>query len=127
MSGLDNQGEARGKIGSESTNKKLEDMLRTLTMLEKAFNRLVRHNYHSRNQYPPLVLEIEKGLDTLRSWIGDYKTYANLAAFHLQLSIAIKSLGDFIGQLIEGCKPVSGKREIKKSIKFKSNVIFADQ
>jgi hypothetical protein len=121
------QEKAREEIGTDSTSKKLENMLRTLTMLEKALDRLVRQNYNNRNQYPPLILEIEEGLDTLRSWIQDYKTYADLPVFSSQLAIAIKSLGDFIGQLIKECKPVAGKREIKKNIKFNSNLIFADQ
>ena len=122
-----NPGQAREEIGSVGMGKKLENMLRTLTMLEKALDRLARHHYHSRNQYPPLILEIEDGLDTLHSWIQDYKIYANLSVFSLQLSIAIKSLGGFIAQLVKECKPSVGKRGIKKSIRSRSNLLFVDQ
>ena len=40
----------------------LTDILRILSMLEKAFDRLVRLNYHRRSQYPEIVLEIESAL-----------------------------------------------------------------
>jgi hypothetical protein len=122
-----NPRQAREEIGSIGMGKNVENILRTLTMLEKALDRLVRHHYHSRNQYPPLILEIEQGLNTLRSWIQDYKTYANLPVFSLQLSVAIKSLGGFIAQLVKECKPSAGKRGIKKSIRFRSNCLFVDR
>ena len=67
-----NPGQAsdQNKLGGLK-NKKLENILRTLTMLEKALDRLGRQNYHNRKQYPQLILEIEEWLNTLRCWIQD--------------------------------------------------------
>jgi hypothetical protein len=123
-----NPGQAsdRNKLGGLK-NKKLENILRTLTMLEKALDRLCRQNYHNRKQYPPLILEIEEWLNTLRCWIQEYKSYADLASFSIQLGIAIEKLGNLITQLVKECKPSSGKRETKKSIKYKSKSLFANQ
>jgi hypothetical protein len=123
-----NPGQAshRNKLGS-LRNTKLENILRTLTMLEKALDRLGRQNYHDRKQYPPLILEIEECLNTLRCWIQEYKSYADLASFSIQLGIAIEKLGNLIAQLVKECKPSSGKRELKKSIKYRSKSLFANQ
>jgi len=55
---------------------KSDNILRILTMLEKSLNRLLRHNYYNRSQYPQLIQEIEEALNKLRSWIQDYKTFA---------------------------------------------------
>jgi hypothetical protein len=123
-----NPGQAsdQNKLGGLK-NKKLENILRTLTMLEKALDRLGRQNYHNRKQYPQLILEIEEWLNTLRCWIQDYKSYADLASFSIQLGIAIEKLGNLIAQLIKECKPSSGKREIKKSIKLMRKLLFVNQ
>jgi len=120
------QASDQNELGSLN-NKKSENILRTLTMLEKALDRLGRQNYHDRKQYPPLILEIEEWLNTLRCWIQDYKLYAELAIFSIQLGIAIEKLGDLIARLMKECKPSSGKKEIKKSIKFSTKSLFANQ
>lgn len=91
-------------------SKELDNMLCIITMLEKALSRLMRRNYYSRNQYPEIALQIEQSLHMLRAWIHDYKLYRCLSIFSLQLSIAIKEIGEMIEQLIELCKPLPGKR-----------------
>jgi hypothetical protein len=91
-------------------NKELNNMLNILTMLEKALNRVLRRNYYGQNQYPEIAIQIKQSLDTLRAWIHDYKIYGGIAVFSLQLSIAIKQLGEMVEQLIALCKPLPGKR-----------------
>ncbi len=51
----------------------LTNILCTLSMLEKAFDRLVRLNYNWRCQYPEIIVEIESTLATLRMWINNYQ------------------------------------------------------
>ena len=126
MGGNPGQASNRNKLRCLK-NKKLENILRTLTMLEKALDRLVRQNYHNCEQYPPLILEIEEWLTALRCWIQEYKSYADLASFSIQLGIAIEKLGNLIAQLVKECKPSSGKRALKKSIKYRNKLLFANQ
>lgn len=105
-------------VGYSTTNifnsKDLNSILCIITLLEKALNRLMRRNYYGQNQYPEIAKEIEKSLNTLRSWIHDYKIYGCLSAFCLQLSVAIKELGEIVEQLIAVCKPLPGKRAAGK-------------
>ncbi len=54
----------------------LMNMLRILSMLEKAVDRLGRKNYHGRDQYPAVLLELEAAINIVRSWIKDYKCFA---------------------------------------------------
>ena len=96
-------------------NKELNNVKRIITMLEKALERLLRRNYHNRNQYPKIALEIEEGINTLRGWIDDYQIYGTLPGFHLQISLAMKDLQSKIGQLTAMCEPVAGKKRIKKT------------
>jgi hypothetical protein len=106
-----NKNQTEGDSSTTSfNNKELNSMLCIITMLEKALNRLMRRNYYSENQYPEIAKQIEQSLNTLRSWIHDYKIYDCLLGFNVGLSIAIKELGEMVEQLIELCKPLPGKR-----------------
>jgi len=97
-----------------------DNILRILTMLEKALNRLLRHNYYNRSQYPQIVQEIEEALNKVRTWIHNYKNYACLRGFNLLLGLAIKDLTDIIGQLMTVCKPLNGKKQIKKTLESRT-------
>lgn len=59
-------------IDSQYTGNNLEillNMLRIISMLEKAVDRLGRTNYHGRDQYPLALLELEAAINIVRSWI----------------------------------------------------------
>lgn len=123
-----NLGQPKGNTESSSLNGNgFDNILRTLTMLEKALERLLRQNYHQRCQYPPIVLEIEEAFNNLRAWIQDYKIYVCLRGYDLLLSVIIKELGDITGILITESKPVAGKKAIKKNKKNNSAGAFANQ
>ena len=92
----------------------LTDILRILSMLEKAFDRLVRLNYHRRSQYPEIVLEIESALATLRSWINNYGIFSGTDAFNRAFGLWAETVGMLIADLITECSPVKGKRRVKK-------------
>ena len=47
----------------------LTNILRILSMLEKALNRAVRRKYYYRRQYPEIFFQIESTINSLRAWI----------------------------------------------------------
>jgi hypothetical protein len=123
-----NFGEIINKAKSNSHNdNRIDDILRVITMLEKALNRLMRRCYYSPNQYPPIILDVEDMLSELRSWIQGYKDYSFLAGFSLLPGLTIKNLADMIETLMVECRPLRGKKEVKKNNGFKSRRLFANQ
>ena len=94
-------------------NKELDNIKRTLTMLEKALKRILRRNYYHPNQYPGIISQIEEGINTLHAWINDYKIYSVLPAFHLRLGMTINELGVIIKQAMD-IEPFPGKRPVKR-------------
>ncbi len=74
----------------------LTDILCILSMLEKAFDRLVRQNYNRRNQYPELIIEIESTLAMLRSWINNYGIFSGTDAFNKAIELWAETVGMLI-------------------------------
>jgi len=105
----------------------IDNILRILTMLEKALNRLMRRCYYSRNQYPQIVLDVEDMLSELRAWLQGYRDFSFLAGFSLLPGLTIKNLADMIETLMVECRPLRGKKEIKKNNVYKSRRPFANQ
>ena len=95
--------------------KQVDNIKRTLTMLEKALERVLRRNYYNREQYPPLALEIEEQIKVLRGWVKDYQLYSSFQSFRVQVGLAMKELEGKIGQLMALCKPSAGKRRVRKN------------
>ncbi|MCP4059053.1 MAG: hypothetical protein GY738_17415 [Pseudoalteromonas sp.] len=93
----------------------LTDILRILSMLEKAFDRLVRLNYNHRSQYPELIIEIESTLAMLRSWINNYGIFSGTDAFNKAVELWVETVGMLIADLITECTPANGKKRVKKS------------
>lgn len=113
---------SQAKIGQNSDQTEasinvdpLTNILRILSMLEKALNRVARNNYFSRAQYPEIFFEIEASLNTLRSWIEKYKVFCASPTFNSMLGMCLENLAQLIGQLIVTCSPVRGKKRIKKT------------
>jgi hypothetical protein len=93
----------------------IDNIKRTLTILEKALERLARQCYYDRQQYPKIFLEIENYINLIRSWLRDNEIFSSAKAFYVSLSIAFESLRMMISQLWKICKPKTGKKGIKKS------------
>ena len=93
----------------------IDNIKRTLTMLEKALGRLARQCYYDREQYPKIFLEIENYINLIRSWIRDNEIFAPAKAFYVSLGLGFETLRMMISQLWKICKPKSGKKGIKKS------------
>lgn len=124
-----NLGETGSQTGSSSiiNDYQINNILRILTMLEKALNRLVRRCYYCRNQYPQSVLDVEDVLAEFRSWIQDCKNFGCLTGFSLLSGLLIKNLADMIESLMGECKPLRGKKQVKKNNGFKSRQHFPNQ
>jgi len=95
--------------------KSLTNILCILSMLEKAFDRLVRMNYNRRSQYPEIVVEIESTLATLRVWLNNYGMFCGTDAFNRAFCLWLETVGALIVDLITECSPVKGKKQVKKS------------
>ncbi len=93
----------------------ITNILRNLSMLEKAFDRLKRKNWHNKNQYPDIIFEIETLLISIRSWINSHKAFYGVSAFIWLLGTGVDRIGGLIGNLVTDCNPEKGKRKEKKS------------
>jgi hypothetical protein len=87
-----------------------KNMLRILTMLEKAVIRLTRRTYRARRQYPEIFFQIEEGLHRLRTWIQSYPVLVPCAVFQGLFAQKMNALAQLLAQLKEHCQPSGGKR-----------------
>lgn len=92
----------------------LENVLRTLTMLEKTLDRLGRLNYLERKQYPPIFLAVEETLNQTRLWIRENSHFSSLKVLYESLSDFLATLACLVGELWDCIKPKPGKRASKR-------------
>lgn len=90
----------------------IKNILRVLSMLEKALDRLKRKNWHP-DQYPNVVQELEAVLRFIRIWIQGRKSFSNTQVFIIVLGAGIDKVGCRIEELIMECEPVNGKKREK--------------
>jgi hypothetical protein len=102
----------------------LSNILRTLSMLEKAFDRLKRKNWYSSN-YPDYIIEIEALLISVRLWIDANRAFSEVSEFYRILGVSIHKIGLLITELIVSCAPAKGKKREKKSrfIRERENIL----
>jgi phage gp16-like protein len=93
----------------------VENVLRTLTMLQKALDRLGRLNYLERKQYPPIFLTVEKTVNKIKLWIRENLHLSSLKALYQSLSEFMETLACLVYELWDSCKPKPGKKALKKS------------
>lgn len=94
------------------------NILRILTMLEKTLDRVGRLYFHNRNQYPPIMIEIEGTILSLRVWIEQYKCFCGVAKFHEIIGLCIVEIQGQIGKLMLECQAVNGKKVVTHSRKL---------
>jgi len=68
----------------------INDIKRTLTMLEKALNRLARQCFHDPKQYPDVFHEIEECINVIRSWLNETEIFHSLQYICVTLSTLIQ-------------------------------------
>ena len=96
----------------------LINVLRILTMFEKTLGRVGRLYFHDRNQYPPIMLEIEAAILSLRVWIDQYKCFCGISKFHEIIGLCVVAIQGQIVKLMQECKPVKGRKGISRSRKL---------
>ena len=92
----------------------VENVLRALTMLEKALDRLGRLNYLERIQYPPIFLAVEETVNKMKLWIKANSYLSSLKMLYQSLSEFLATLANLVGELWDSCKPKPGKKALKK-------------
>ena len=87
----------------------VENVLRILTMLEKALDRLGRLNYLGRDQYPPIFLTVEETINKIKLWIRENSHFSSLKVLYQSLIDLLATLTDLVAELWDSCKPKPGK------------------
>jgi len=103
----------KNQSGETQNGQTLSNILRTMSMLEKALDRLKRKNWH-KSRYPDHVIEIESILITIRLWIDENRAFSEVPAFCRILGVSIQKIGMLIGELVVSCTPDKGKKGEKK-------------
>ncbi|KPA13712.1 hypothetical protein MHK_006080 [Candidatus Magnetomorum sp. HK-1] len=85
--------------------------LRTLTMLEKAIDRLIRQNFFNENQVPVIVQTLKSTIVETRIRTLSYKSFGNVPSFIALVISSIKDLTKLVGDLIQSCPCGSGKKQ----------------
>lgn len=112
----------------ENNTEILINILRTLSLLEKALDRLARNNYHNRNQYPDLLLEIESTLVLTREWIQRFKAFCAVPAFIKLIGLCVSNIGILISEIITEIHPENGKRKQKKKLaRYRTKKVLSNQ
>ena len=93
----------------------LFNMLRILNMLEKAVERLGRKNFHSKAEYPGILIELESHINQICSWINGYKYFCGVPTFISTIGFFIANIGQITVELSNQIQPQKGKRKEKKS------------
>ena len=99
----------------------INNIKRTLTMLEKSLDRLARQCFHNPKQYPDVFHEIENCIISIRSWLNEKEIFHSLQYVYVIVSTLIDELGGLISQLWETCKPNKGKKGISKTQRDKQS------
>ena len=77
----------------------VENVLRILTMLEKALDRLGRLNYLERNQYPPIFLTVEETINKIKVWIREHRHFSSLKVLYQSLIEFLATLTQLVEEL----------------------------
>ena len=101
--------------GNENNLEILVNMLRILNMLEKAVERLGRKNFHSKAEYPEILIELESHINQVCSWINEYKYFCSVPTYISTIGFFIANIGQITVELSNQIQPKNGKRKEKKS------------
>ena len=96
-------------------NDALSNILRILTQLEKAINRLRRQNHYNSKQGGPLFEKTERAILKMREWINRIRPFASIDALFVALGLAVKRIGELIALIGLEVSPMPGKKRTQKS------------
>jgi len=92
------------------------NILRIITLLEKALERQVRQCFFSPAQYPQQYHDIMGALNTLRMWLKIYRPFCHTAGFHGLMAISLNTVGQMVIDFIALCRPKKGKKQVKRTL-----------
>ena len=98
-------------------NKVFENMLRSLSQLEKSVDRIMRSNYFHINQYPEIYTTLSTAFKKIRNWIKHYKAFCGIDSFYSSVAQSISNVSETINELWDLCKPKPGKKSVNKPYK----------
>ncbi len=99
------------------------NLLRIITMLEKALGRKVRQCFFNPAQYPQQYHDIMAALGTLRLWINMYQVFNHTASFHGLMVLSVDTVGNLVAEFIENCPTVNGKKQVKRNKKQHQSLV----
>jgi histone H3/H4 len=99
----------------------ITNLLRTITMLEKALERKVRQCFLHPGQYPLIYFEIQSSLFILRSWVENYKVYCGTRTFHAVIAFSLENIAQLAAEFILTSRPKNGAKPTSKSRLFKEH------
>jgi hypothetical protein len=79
----------------------LNNILRSLTLLENSLDRLMRNNFYNSAQYPDKYFDIKSLLIKIRGWTSDYKMFTGTENFACLLSMLLTELSGMIIELFD--------------------------
>ncbi len=94
-------------------NAEIDNFKRTLTLLDKSIDRLVRANYRFPHDCPDIYLEITDTIQKFNYWIDKNGIY-DLNPTYPAMGMFISELGSLVNQLWITCKPKPGKKALSK-------------
>ena len=96
------------------------NFLRTLTQLNKEFNRLVRQSYDFESKYAKRIKWLKQLLIFVKELFRDKKLLNDI--FYIVLSECIKRIVHIIKNLIKKIKPTESRRSNKKQSKIRRSI-----
>ena len=113
------------KMEMKKVENKVNNILRGLSMIEKAFERFLRKNYLKSERHSEILPEIKKNFIRIRSWLIDYRAFAGVSSFNLLLAQSVEELRVMIEGLISDC--ISGRGKKKKKGVEKNRLNFPNR
>ena len=91
--------------------------LRTLSMLEKAIDRLIRQKFLHDNQIPVIVQTAKNTIAESRIHIQSYKHFGNVPSYITLVTTMFEELSVIVADLIKFCPCGAGQKQRSKTRK----------
>jgi len=92
----------------------INNILRGVTMFEKALNRLMRNNCYDQSQYPEDFFIIETLLITFREWFSNYSVFSGTINFSILSALLLNQISEKIVLLNDLMPSAKGKKQTSK-------------
>ena len=86
----------------------------------KTLERLARHRWYDKKQYPDIYFEILSTISWLRTWAKDYKVFSNNQVFQESMGNFTTGIADQVSILIETSHYSPGKKKGRENASTKT-------